>query len=316
MADSIKPYYDPILDKIRSIDQDSDGLATYDPFLEQLRMKDKGDGFVVDALLGKIRLGSKLNLNEPEVDVYIDGLTTPLSVGQITKLNKFVKDLKSGLEISNLSDAFDVIRIHANETAESALRNIVKRANDATAVNSPTFTAFEGFAGNGTSSRISSNYTPSSDAINYQQNNASILFYLRTNNKNSLTVFGVNDGSNKWVYFNFGVINYSRINDNSSANTITVPDTLGMFALIRSGASQGRIIRNKSVNATFTITSTGLPTKQVFELCYNNNGTGSEYDIKQNAFICYGRAFSDTEIAIITDAFEAYMDSNGKGVIA
>lgn len=55
MGDSITPYYDPILDKIRSIDNDADGGLTFDPYLEQLRAKDIGSGVKFDPLLNAVR---------------------------------------------------------------------------------------------------------------------------------------------------------------------------------------------------------------------------------------------------------------------
>ena len=88
---------------------------------------------------------------EPEVTAYIDGLTTPLSSGQLTALNTFVKALKDGLSITLLSEVFDVMYILAGETEESSLRNLIKRAHDAEAVNSPTFTTLEGFTGDASS---------------------------------------------------------------------------------------------------------------------------------------------------------------------
>jgi hypothetical protein len=67
-----------------------------------------------------------------EVVTYTTGLTTPLSAGQIAKLNTLVLSLRSGLGISLLSDAFDVLYLFAGETSESSLRNLVKNANHAT----------------------------------------------------------------------------------------------------------------------------------------------------------------------------------------
>ena len=49
-----------------------------------------------------------------------------------------------------------------------------KRLTLLTAVNSPTFTTNKGFTGNGTSSYINTNFNPSTQGVNYTQNNAGV----------------------------------------------------------------------------------------------------------------------------------------------
>ena len=83
---------------------------------------------------------------DADLKIYLDSLTTPLSAGQQSLLNTLVVDLKAGLGITNLSDAFDQMLIHANETIESGLHNLVKRLHDATLHGTdgvPTFIALE-----------------------------------------------------------------------------------------------------------------------------------------------------------------------------
>jgi hypothetical protein len=99
--------------------------------------------------------GTSLNA---ETVTYITGLTTPLSSGQVTLIDTFVTSLKTGLSITTLDEVFDVMYILAGETAESSLRNLIKNDHHATAVNSPTFTALEGFTGDGLTKYINTNY--------------------------------------------------------------------------------------------------------------------------------------------------------------
>ena len=68
--------------------------------------------------------GSNVNQTSQKLQPTLRGLTTPLSSGQIDKLNTFVAALKSGLSISALSDAFDVMYVLANETAEAGLKTL------------------------------------------------------------------------------------------------------------------------------------------------------------------------------------------------
>ena len=115
--------------------------------------------------------------NEPEVDAYLTGLTTPLSGEQVTRINTLVKNLKQGLSVESLSEVFDVMYVLAGETQESSLRNLVKDAHHATGVNSPTFEQYKGFKGNKTSHFVDTNYNPST-ATNYKQNSACMGAYV------------------------------------------------------------------------------------------------------------------------------------------
>jgi hypothetical protein len=58
-----------------------------------------------------------------------------------------------------------------------------------TLVNSPTFTSNKGFAGNGSSSYINTNFNPSTGGVNYVRNNASVVLYMDTINDAGLKFF-------------------------------------------------------------------------------------------------------------------------------
>ena len=111
-----------------------------------------------------------------ELIAYNAGLATPLSVEQNARLETFIKAVKTGFSSTNLSDDFDVMRFLGGQTAESSLRNLVKNSHHGTAVNSPTFTQYESFKGDGLTSYIDDNYNPSTQAVKYTQNNASLAF--------------------------------------------------------------------------------------------------------------------------------------------
>lgn len=95
------------------------------------------------------------------------GYTLP-SASQRIKQNKLLVDLKSAGIWSKL-DTFAVFATDGN--SDFALIDW-KRLSQYTAVNSPTFTTNEGFTGNGTSSYIDTNFTPSTNGVNYTLNNA------------------------------------------------------------------------------------------------------------------------------------------------
>jgi hypothetical protein len=103
------------------------------------------------------------------------GYTLP-SASQQVKQNQLMLDLKSGGIWSKL-DTFAVFATDGN--SDFALIDW-KRLSQYTAVNSPTFTANQGFQGNGTSSFIDTNFNPSSQGVNYTLNDASFFSWNNT----------------------------------------------------------------------------------------------------------------------------------------
>ena len=265
------------------------------------------------------RIGSQLNLT-PEVQAYISGLTTPLSSGQVGKLNKFVRTLKTGLGISALSDAFDVMYILGGETAESSLRNLVENAHHATAVNSPAFTAFEGFTGDGTSSRILTNYNEYLNAVNVARDNVSSGIYIRDIIKQSQPILygntnigaghsGTAISSHDFVFDNR---NYSLCGQSYSYSYINTTGItrVGMYSITKQ-AQAARVFMNGLLIGTNNSPSVDLQNK------YDNilaSGTGA-YASATASFVYKGKHLTDNQILTVTQAIESYMDSNGKGVI-
>jgi hypothetical protein len=84
------------------------------------------------------------------------GYTLP-SAGQQTLQNQLVLDLKAGGIWSKL----DTFAVFATDGDSDFALIDWKRLTDYTAVNSPTFTADEGFTGNGTSSYVDNTYITS-----------------------------------------------------------------------------------------------------------------------------------------------------------
>lgn len=253
----------------------------------------------------------------PEIDAYINGLTTPLSDAQVSKLDTFVTSVKTGFGISALSDAFDIMYILGGETEESSLRNLVKRMHDCTKVNSPNFTQYEGFKSNGTSSYIDTNYNAATQAVNYSLNNASNGVYSRTE-QISMSLqsveFGIGINPTFANSFKFGSEFYKNLNTNDFSSGVSPLTTLGMHIGTRYNSTSEKWYINKSNYYTNTNrNSTGVKKGNMYILCYNS--ANKYFSTKQLSFVYVGRSLNQEEVTILTDAFKSYMDSNGKGVI-
>ena len=103
------------------------------------------------------------------------GYTAP-SAAQQTLQNTLVTDLKT----AGVWDKLDVFYVFATDgdSDYATLNWKAPSSHQTTKVNSPTFTADSGFTGDGSSSYLDTNFTISTDATNYSQNNASTFVYI------------------------------------------------------------------------------------------------------------------------------------------
>jgi hypothetical protein len=262
---------------------------------------------------------------DADAKVYFDAMTTPLSNSQKARVNTFVKMLKDSLGISSLSSKFDVMYLLANETAEAGLRNLVKRSHDATAVNSPTFTQWEGFQGNGTSSYINTNYNARTQASAYTLNSASFGIYLRTNTVGSnYDVWGAwstsADGGNaNRIQLSFpasSAVNTYSYALNADVDLYTATRSNGMFITSRTSSTNISFYINKSSVTSASRAVTKIPNQNVL-LCALNEAFSNpnHFDANQVSFAFLGAVLTDTEVRKLTNCVEAYLDDLGKGVI-
>ena len=102
------------------------------------------------------------------------GYTAP-SAAQQTLQNTLVTDLKT----AGVWDKLDVFYVFATDgdSDYATLNWKAPSSHQVTKVNSPTFTTNIGYRGNGTSAYLDTNYTPTTDAVNYQLNSASMFMY-------------------------------------------------------------------------------------------------------------------------------------------
>lgn len=277
-----------------------------------------GDSITVVANSENIAVTNNISA-ESELTTYITGLTTPLSSAQLVRINTLIKALKTGLSITNLSDAFDCMYILAGETAESSLKNLVKNLHHATNVNACTHTQYEGYKGNATDNYIDYNYNPTSHADNYSLNNASFGVYIRTGWSSGTNGLEIGSDLSTGLRVTSPSSNKGRAGINS-ADVLTI--TAGNFSnIIKASffiirrADNTNIVINRAktlISPDSAEASADLPNAD-FESFGGFSGIG--YSDSQQSFVFIGRAFSEANEGIIIDAVEAYMDANGKGIL-
>jgi hypothetical protein len=182
------------------------------------------------------------------------------SAGQQVLQNQLVVDLKSGGIWSKL----DTFAVFATDGDSDFALIDWKRLTDYTAVNSPTFTADEGFTGNGTSSYVDCNYNGLTNGVNYANDSAHQMVWamvfgasieLATNNlsqprqsirrsssgnngiNSSTSASGSSNSAVGFIMFSrYNSSNYNQYNNGSLLANVTQPrnSTGGTSLVLRS----------------------------------------------------------------------------------
>lgn len=170
------------------------------------------------------------------------GYTLP-SAGQRIKQNQLVVSLKSAGVWSKL----DTFANFATDGSSNFALIDWKRLSQSTAVNSPTFTANQGFLTNGTSSYINTNFSPRNNGVNFQKDSASFGYYLFTNinNSNSNVVGGGRDNLNNITY----ELSDTKVFLNSSTVITDLP--------VNNSTGFRHLNRNNSLNITRYVNGVG-----------------------------------------------------------
>jgi len=247
---------------------------------------------------------------------YAAAMTTPPSAAWKTAINQLFVDLKAALNVAALSSAWDAAWFLAAETEQAALLNMVKRSHDATN-SGTTFTASRGFAGDGATTYINTNYNPATQAVNVAQNSTSLGVYTRTEGLTNRVDFGsINAATTQRLFIAARLTGTSAqypIHQGTTSSG-TVANNLGLTAGNRSGASAAQLYKNGSSVATNTVASTGVTSRNLYICARNNADTPDSFSTNQIAFAFIGRSMTGTEHGNVYTAIQAAMTAIGANV--
>lgn len=211
---------------------------------------------------------------------YFDAVTAnggSLTTNEKTYINTFITAL--GTDFAE----FDRLWIHGLANSIAARTSLANPTSTMiTAVNSPTFTASQGYTGNGTNSYLNTNYNPVTNGVKYTLDSASIYVYSRTDlnafkfdightNATSYAVLDLRDGGSF----------YRSINQVSLVSGITVANSLGLFSGIRLNVNDVRSYKNGVLLLNNSTNSSTLINNNMYVLALNNNGTSAFYSPRQ-----------------------------------
>lgn len=184
-------------------------------------------------------------------------------------------------------------------------------------VSAITFTENEGFTGNALSNYLTTGWTPSIDAVNFQQNDGGVLCYINNDIAGDFNKFAFGALGNAANSANGRIQLAPRggsdqhsfsVNGGSTARGSSVTSD-GFYHLRRASSADHRIFKNGSqVGTTDNSASTTLSNKILVLGALNNNGTIQLFSDHQIGMFGIGASLTGQESALYT-AWTTYFTS-------
>ena len=248
---------------------------------------------------------------DQDAQLLFQRMTTPPTETRKKLIDRTIKELKA-FGIWYRLDRLFVLAAHAQQPA---LLDWINSTRSATAVNSPTFTADEGFTGNGTTSYINSNYNPNSEAINYSLNSAVIGAYVRGTAADAGIVVGFSDAASfsQIVPRTTGDITAMRLNSGGSTTTAST-DASGWWAINRASSAEFITYRNGAYFFTQSTASSTVSNFNSFILARNLAGVAGAFFSLETSAVLFGGSLTADQHYQLNRILEYYMDAIGAGV--
>lgn len=239
-----------------------------------------------------------------EARLLFASMTTPPTAARRALIDTTIKSLKSaGVWIK-----LDVLYVSAAADSQSARLNWKNPGTfDAIAVNSPAFVADRGYTGDGASSRLRTQYTPSTNGVNLTQDNASAWVWPLTDVAETINDIG-NTTAPSIVLATRRATNVTSgtIND-ATTSSIANTSSIGFFGESRVDANTKRFWKNGAqLGADQAVASTGIAAQEQW-ICGAN---AVQFATKQIALSAWGASLSGLESSFYNSLLP-YMQSVG-----
>ena len=242
---------------------------------------------------------------EAETEAWWNRLSNPPSIAWKIAVNSFIKDLKTYLIWNKL----DVLQLYAFENAADALLNIVKDVHNGTAYNSPTFTAKQGYKGDGSSAYINLNYNPSTDAINFALNDNSISIYVNqdSDGSNNTEAYIGHVSTNQNIIIKYIASNTVIKNNGTAYINIAITGS-GYYTSSRNNSSTIDFYKDAITYAAQTMASIAVPDANIYVFGYcDSSGNMAGASCAEIGVIKIGSSLTSTDYDNFRTAFDQYL---------
>ena len=213
----------------------------------------------------------------PAAQTYFNQVVTnggSLTDNEKTYINTFITAL--GTDFAEL-DRFWILGLGNSIAARTSLAN--PTSTMITAVNSPTFTANQGYNGNGTNSYLNTNYNPSTQGVKFTQNSASMGIYCLTNS----AVAAIEMGHYQTQFTQMRTrqpsnVAFNHINDGVGTGAqYPVTDSLSFYTVVRPSNTLNVAWKAGVQKASAGVTSVALNNNNMYILARNASGTADTF---------------------------------------
>jgi hypothetical protein len=263
---------------------------------------------LVSPLVGKWGGSSYVFVNA-EAAALVARFTTPATEAR----KPLIDNLVGALKTAGVWAKSDALYIKAAETAQAGRQNWIQNLYNLSALNSPTFTADRGYKGDGSTSYLSTNFTPSTAvAPQFTQNNGHVSFWgLTSRAATDGYIMGAQAASARVAgIWPRGVGDTTFIRANDIAAVVTNANSNGFFIASRTGATARAGYRNGTLLSSGIESTTTVPTLPLYVLAYNN-GTPQILLADQGAVASIGAGLTSTEVLAFYNAVLTYLQAVG-----
>lgn len=233
-------------------------------------------------------------------------------------------DLICGLETDGIgcSNTLDALWILAAPDSATYLLNLCSSSFSLTASGTGTFTANQGYASNGSSGFLNTNFVPATNAVFATLNSTSFGVYdrtSRTTNTNA-AAFGGRGAATSYSY----VILLATTNQiQASINQSTFPffttntNAQGVYSLSRTASGTISAYKNgssTSLTVSGTQTSVALGNGALYIGALNSNGSTVQYTTDQLAAAWYGAGMTGAQAVLIHTRINNFLTAYGTNV--
>lgn len=244
-----------------------------------------------------------------EYQTVYNAFSTKPTAAVATAQNTMVKTL---VDASLWTGKFDLFYVFANDASDNALINwITPGTYDCTKVSDPSFMAYEGYQGDG-SSGLNTNWNPATDSLHLSLDSVTMSAYIRLDRAGTEYAAGVRLTSSylHLIPRSAGDLILSRIN-NADDGQAAATDSLGLTTVVRESSSRLQFYKNDASLATVSKASVAIPNDHLYILSRSGN---IGYSNNQISFFCIGSALNNTDVSILYHSIQTYMISNSKQV--
>jgi hypothetical protein len=209
----------------------------------------------------------------------------------------------------------DALYIHANTSSANARVNAVNPGTyNLTAHGSCTFTADQGFTGDGSTCYLDPGFIPST-AGGHMKLNSATFGVCALNSRTvgaAVTAYGGSDGTNLSYA---ELLNSSQIEgalNDATGEAATSSNAQGAWAQVRTATNTVVFYLNgAALSTTVNGSSTALIGADIFELAFNNNGTTANYVSDQQGYWFYGASLTAGQVASLYNDLGLMMGTLG-----